>query len=223
MNDREKRYEGWKAAIDDEQFQVTLRTTLSRRDLAHALANQDILVSMHAVASAAYEKGKADGIEEQRHIPGVGDMRAYFQSLPEVGETPIPRSRNDATRKRTVARGQAELEDVFRNAECAQVTLDLMNLVVAYEMGIEQVQAWTIAELAQAENWAAACLSGRDDVEVPERPLHTLPSTGLYCVECGLLQYISPNGRVCNNGHGGVEGLTLEAITQKRGESFDKA
>ena len=119
----------------------------------------------------------------------------------------------------TPAERHAGAVDLSEPGFDAQVTVDLLSLVMCGPgPTVEAVRAWTPEQVSEAEAWAGAChlsASDHDDIEVPLRPLHTFAPTGLYCVECGQPQYQSPGGPVCVNGHGGVEGLTLEDITRK--------
>lgn len=235
----------WKEAIDDDNFQATLRGTLSPADLAHTYANQSILVNLHRVSRAAYEKGKAAGIEGVRGAGMVGaapemraellrrnghvkrpllrsleaDESAYLATCPPDDQAVTVRNHEVALHAAQVSFWESTHPEDTITPE--QTTVDLLSLVMDGDpITVEQVRTWTHMQILHAEAWAGAChlsASDNDDIEVPERPLHTFPPTGLWCVECGLPQYKSPGGPVCSNGHGGVEGLTFEDITRRKG------
>lgn len=233
----DKLLEQWKAAIDDERFMTLLRDVVTTREYANALADQVLLVAMHVIGQAAYERGKADGIAEGAEgaegyaAARLAEERRQDKSRPVLRSltaaelvciTVHPLGGPAATARNAEVAIHAEQVRLWEMAhppdatgtpvECVQATVDLLNLVLNdHTMAVEQVRTWSIDESAQAEDWASSChlsASDHDDVEVPMRPLFTFPPTGLWCVECGLPQYKSPGGVVCANDHGGVEGLT---------------
>lgn len=92
---------------------------------------------------------------------------------------------------------------------CEQATVAHLITAGAW-VSVAQVKAWTIDESAQAELWAS-CVIDEEGAEAPMRPIFTYPPLDLWCVECHCMQFNSPGGACCVNGHGGAEGRPKNA------------